>query len=130
MWVVEAASPSSSGPSTPANSSAILCTPSNHSSLTASNLISSSPPTIPTSSISASALPGASLSGHLTGVISLTDILNLFARASGLSPADPDVTRRHRRRSSSASMRVSIDSARSSSADVSVSRTGSVSGRR
>lgn len=130
MWIVEAASPSSSDPPTPANASAVLCTSSTYSSLTTSNLISSSPPTIPAPSISASALPGASLSGHLTGVVSLTDILNLFARASGLSPADPDVTRRRRRRSSSASMRVSIDSARSSSADVSVSRTGSVSGRR
>ena len=130
MWVVEAASPASSTPSTPAHTSAILCPPPNQPPHTSASLISSSPPTFPSPSISASALPGAALSGHLTGVISLTDILNLFARASGLSPADPDETRRHRRRSSSSSVRASIDSARSSSADVSISRSGSTGGRR
>lgn len=57
-------------------------------------------------SIPASALPGARLSGRLLGVVSLTDILNLQARASGLSPADPAESRNHRRRSSSSSMSV------------------------
>ena len=57
------------------------------------------------SSIPASSLPGARLSGRLVGVVSLTDILNLHARASGLSPADPAESRR-RRRSSSSSMSV------------------------
>lgn len=52
-------------------------------------------------SIPASALPGARLSGRLVGVVSLTDILNLHARASGLSPADPAESRRRRRSSSS-----------------------------
>ncbi|KAF7714251.1 Uncharacterized protein PECH_008922 [Penicillium ucsense] len=52
-------------------------------------------------SIPASALPGARLSGRLVGVVSLTDILNLHARASGLNPADPDESRRRRRSSSS-----------------------------
>jgi len=47
------------------------------------------------------------LSGHITGVISLTDILNLYARASGLSPGDPEETRRRRRTSSSSSVRSS-----------------------
>ncbi|KAJ5364235.1 Protein sds23 [Penicillium cataractarum] len=61
------------------------------------------PPLAP--SIPASALPGARLSGRLVGVVSLTDILNLHARASGLSPADPAESRR-RRRSSSSSMSV------------------------
>ncbi|OOQ84777.1 Protein sds23 [Penicillium brasilianum] len=61
------------------------------------------PPLAP--SIPASALPGARLSGRLVGVVSLTDILNLHARASGLSPADPAESRR-RRRSSSSSMNV------------------------
>lgn len=56
-------------------------------------------------SIPASSLPGARLSGRLVGVVSLTDILNLHARASGLSPADPAESRR-RRRSSSSSMSV------------------------
>ncbi|KAJ5085425.1 hypothetical protein N7532_010196 [Penicillium argentinense] len=61
------------------------------------------PPLAP--SIPASALPGASLSGRLVGVVSLTDILNLHARASGLNPADPAESRR-RRRSSSSSMSI------------------------
>lgn len=59
------------------------------------------PPLAP--SIPASALPGARLSGRLVGVVSLTDILNLHARATGLSPADPSESRQ-RRRSSSSSM--------------------------
>ncbi|KAJ6096137.1 hypothetical protein N7486_006883 [Penicillium sp. IBT 16267x] len=62
------------------------------------------PPLAP--SIPASALPGARLSGRLVGVVSLTDILNLYARASGLSPADPDDSRRRRRSSSTSSMNV------------------------
>lgn len=80
------------------------------------------------------------MSGRLTGVVSLTDILNLFAKASGLSPHDPNETRRQRRRSSSASFRRSMDSdvsagrsVRSESESlkgVSVSRTASISGRR
>ncbi|KAJ5525094.1 hypothetical protein N7513_010214 [Penicillium frequentans] len=62
------------------------------------------PPLAP--SIPASAMPGARLSGRLVGVVSLTDILNLHARASGLSPADPDDSRRRRRSSSTSSMNV------------------------
>lgn len=57
-------------------------------------------------SIPASALPGARLSGRLVGVVSLTDILNLHARASGLKPADPAESRSRRRRSSSSSVSV------------------------
>lgn len=67
----------------------------------------------PTGSVPAAALPGAHLSGRLTGVISLTDILNLFARSSGLNPADPGEQRAMRRRSSSASVRPSLDGERS-----------------
>jgi len=59
-----------------------------------------------TSSISASSLPGARLSGRLVSVVSLTDILNLYARASGLNPADPAESRSRRRRSSSSSLGV------------------------
>lgn len=40
------------------------------------------------------------MSGRLSGVVSLTDILNLFARASGLQPSDPEEARRARRGSS------------------------------
>jgi hypothetical protein len=76
--------------------------------------------------ISASAITGASLSGRLSGVISLTDILNTFARASGLNPHDPDEARRARRRSSSSSMRTSMDSSRSES----VSGIAGTTGRR
>ncbi|KAM5444915.1 cell separation during budding [Microsporum ferrugineum] len=67
----------------------------------------SSPPSFTASvstSIPASALPGASLSGRLVGVVSLTDILNLYARASGLYPTDPNANRTRRRRSSSSSL--------------------------
>ncbi|KAH8697131.1 CBS domain protein [Talaromyces proteolyticus] len=57
-------------------------------------------------SVPASALPGARLSGRLVGVVSLTDVLFLYARASGLSPNDPAETRNRRRRSSSSSLSV------------------------
>ena len=65
-------------------------------------------------SVPAAALPGAHLSGRLTGVVSLTDILNLFARSSGLHPSDPAEQRARRRRSSSSSMRPSLDGGRAS----------------
>ncbi|EXJ59596.1 hypothetical protein A1O7_03742 [Cladophialophora yegresii CBS 114405] len=61
-------------------------------------------------SISASALPGARISGRLVGVVSLTDILILFARVGGLvDVADPSEIRMRRRRSSSSSVRRSMD---------------------
>ncbi|ETI29568.1 hypothetical protein G647_02021 [Cladophialophora carrionii CBS 160.54] len=61
-------------------------------------------------SISASSLPGARISGRLVGVVSLTDILILFARAGGLvDVADPSEIRMRRRRSSSSSVRRSMD---------------------
>lgn len=123
MWVVETPSPASSGPPTPAATPAVLVPPSPIAPLPTANqtpTISSTPPqsfltAVPAPAISASAIPGASLSGRLSGVISLTDILNLFARASGLHPHDPDEARRARRRSSSSSMRRSMDSSRSES---------------
>jgi CBS domain-containing protein len=127
LWITEPASPSSSGPPTPSTHPATLIPTSSHGSSISSpsaqsNLIAPSPP--PSShgissnsaspfiapsgpSISASAMPGASISGHLVGVISLTDILNLFARASGLHPTDPNEIRKGRRRSSSSSIRKS-----------------------
>lgn len=48
-------------------------------------------------------MPGARLSGKLVGLVSLTDVLNLYARASGLSPLDPNISRSRRRRTSSSS---------------------------
>lgn len=73
--------------------------------------------THPSTSVPASQLPGQRMSGTLMGVISLTDVLNLFGRASGLSPSDPEEVRRRRRRSSSSSSRpprVSVDGVRPS----------------
>jgi hypothetical protein len=86
--------------------------------------------------VTASGIPGAGISGRLNGVVSLTDILNLFARASGLNPLDPAESRRQRRRSSSSSVRRSVESSRSESVGAGsaiageLSRRGSVSGRR
>lgn len=57
-----------------------------------------------TPTVSASALPGAAMSGRLSGVVSLTDILNLYGRISGLNPGDLEEVRRMRRRSSSGSV--------------------------
>ena len=128
MWVTEPASPSSSGPPTPSIHPATLVPTSSHSSSISS--ASSHSQVVPPSpvhshasqatpsqhhmtpsgpSVSASAMPGARMSGHLAGVISLTDILILFAKASGLPTADPNELRSGRRRSSSSSMRQSID---------------------
>jgi hypothetical protein len=61
--------------------------------------------------VSAASLPGARISGRLVGVVSLTDVLILFARAGGLlDVVDPAELRMRRRRSSSAaSVRKSLD---------------------
>ncbi|KAJ9638093.1 uncharacterized protein PV06_04924 [Exophiala oligosperma] len=132
MWITEPVSPSSSGPPTPALHTATLAPTSSHSSSTGSSyatppqatsapgdpaggtVVDHSPkaPFIAPSgpSISASALPGARISGRLVGVVSLTDILVLFARAGGLTnAADPNEIRMRRRRSSSSSVRKSFD---------------------
>ncbi|KAL8708044.1 MAG: hypothetical protein Q9220_007040 [cf. Caloplaca sp. 1 TL-2023] len=119
MWVTDSPSPSLSATPAPTHISqpSVSHPPSHLSSLPQSN-----PPFVPlssTPSVSASALPGLNMAGRLAGVVSLTDILNLFARASGLHPTDPDERRRQRRRSSSSSMmRGSLDSVRSSSVDI------------
>lgn len=59
--------------------------------------------------VSASSLPGARISGRLVGVVSLTDILILFAKVGGLETADPSEIRLRRRRSSSSSVKRSVD---------------------
>ncbi|KAI4212824.1 MAG: hypothetical protein LQ351_004527 [Letrouitia transgressa] len=121
MWVTDSPTPSAASTPTltPISQPSVAHVPSHLASVPQSN-----PPFLPLStapSVSASALPGAHMAGHLSGVVSLTDILNLFARASGLHPTDPDERRRQRRRSSSSSMvRGSLDSARSSSISVDV----------
>lgn len=137
MWITEPISPGSSGPPTPSLHSATLVPTSSHSSAfsTATGQQNMTPPlaaSAPTApdpfaatiadhspktpfitptgpSISASALPGARISGRLVGVVSLTDILILFARVGGLNVADPIDIRNRRRRSSSSSVRKSFD---------------------
>jgi CBS domain-containing protein len=134
MWVVESASPSPSAPATP------LLQPSHPAGQpppppTPGTSVGSPPPTstviIPppanasapqsplpnqtfTTTVIPSGLPGARLSGRLTGIVSMTDILNLYAKSSGLRPSDPSEQRARRRRSSSSSVRPSLDSARAS----------------
>ncbi|KAI8939478.1 cell separation during budding [Plenodomus lindquistii] len=137
MWVVDAPSPSSSGPSTPALTPSVIVPASPISPIpaimTGPTPVNSTAPThlagtnAVAPAISASAITGARLSGRLSGVISLTDILNLFAKASGLQPHDPDEARRARRRSSSSSMRKSMDSSRSESVSAIAGRRSSVS---
>ncbi|WEW55400.1 cell separation during budding [Emydomyces testavorans] len=96
-------SPAANNPSSPPPQSAQphFPTPMGHSQTSPSSY-----PMSISSAIPASALPGARLSGRLVGVVSLTDILNLYARASGLKPADPNDIRSRRRRSSSCSVGV------------------------
>lgn len=134
MWVVESASPSPSAPATPLLQPTSLSvtaasapppssvtgvgptgTPSSQATvLIPSPAGASSTPQSPLpgqsfSPVAAAALPGSHVSGRLTGVVSLTDILNLFAKSSGLRPSDPSEQRARRRRSSSASVRPSLD---------------------
>ena len=119
MWIVDEPSPANSVPPSPGGHHSMPPL-SLHSSTGSS--INGRPLSISDSSsalsyasastgtgvaVSAAQLPGQGMSGHLMGVVSLTDILNLFARASGLSPGDPEEQRRRRRRSSSTSLRQS-----------------------
>ncbi|KAI1491742.1 sds23/moc1 [Biscogniauxia mediterranea] len=106
MWVVESASPSPSAPGTPSLGPTVIMPNTPSSSQTSLVSTHYSPVQVSGS--------GSHLSGRLTGVVTLTDILNLFARTSGLHPADPNEQRARRRRSSSSSVRPSLDSARPS----------------
>ncbi|OBT75696.1 hypothetical protein VF21_05923 [Pseudogymnoascus sp. 05NY08] len=113
MWVTE--SPSPAPTPTPQAVPSVLAAAQPHGTHP-----SASPPLSPAyPSISAASYPGVR-SGRLTGVISLTDVLNLFARQSGLQAQDPNEERQHRRRSSSISSmpRPSMDSTRGSSVDI------------
>ncbi|KAI9738192.1 MAG: cell separation during budding [Cirrosporium novae-zelandiae] len=124
MWITDAPSPSSSAPPTPSHSTIVLPPPSvihpappPHSAHSVSPpqppaSPHATPPFMPTSPTSSIPSGASGLSGRLCGVVSLTDILNLFARASGLNPSDPAETRKNRRRSSSSSVRPSLDSVR------------------
>ncbi|KAI0599649.1 sds23/moc1 [Biscogniauxia sp. FL1348] len=106
MWVVESASPSPSAPGTPSLGPTVLMP--NTPSSSQNSLVSTHFQSVQVSG------SGSHLSGRLTGVVTLTDILNLFARTSGLNPTDPNEQRARRRRSSSSSIRPSLDSARPS----------------
>ncbi|KAK4156831.1 hypothetical protein C8A00DRAFT_40737 [Chaetomidium leptoderma] len=123
MWVVESASPSPSAPATPllqpSHPAGVASPPPTSSVIIPPPANTQAPPSpLPnqtfTTSVIPSGLPGARLSGRLTGVVSMTDILNLFAKSSGLRPSDPSEQRARRRRSSSSSVRPSLDSARAS----------------
>lgn len=138
MWIVDQPSPAGSVPPSPGFQPA---TPSFNAqgshSQNARPLTLDDPPHAtpgsaiqgisPAAAVTAAALPGQNMSGRLSGVISLTDVLNLFARASGLSPKDPEEERQRRRRSSSSSLRPSMDSLRSS---IDLGRSPSASGGR
>ncbi|KAK9783536.1 hypothetical protein AB5N19_04305 [Seiridium cardinale] len=108
MWVVESASPSPSAPATPLLGPTVFVPNSTTNSQSPLATGTHFPP-VPTSSMA-----GAHLSGRLTGVVTLTDILSLFAKTSGLNPSDPSEQRARRRRSSSSSFRPSLEASRSS----------------
>lgn len=99
-----------------------------------SNTTTPPPATSSTSSLAsavlASDLPGAHLSGRLTGVVSLTDVLNLIARGGGLRASDPGEQRARRRRSSSSSVRPSLDGVLGTGGPGGVRERGSFEGRR
>lgn len=120
MWLVDEPSPASSVPPSPSTHSIPpLSLPSSTHSLSRTEPTHGPPytSTNPNIAVSASQLPGQGMSGTLLGVVSLTDVLNLFGRASGLSPSDPEEVRRRRRRSSSSSLRpnrISMDGVRPS----------------
>jgi CBS domain-containing protein len=136
MWVVESASPSPSAPATPLLQPSHPAGPPPPATTTGTSVGSPPPPATSTviipppanasapqsplpnqtfaTTVIPSGLPGAHLSGRLTGIVSMTDILNLYAKSSGLRPSDPSEQRSRRRRSSSASVRPSLDSARAS----------------
>ncbi|KAI9677780.1 MAG: cell separation during budding [Trizodia sp. TS-e1964] len=133
MWIVETPSPSTSAPPTPllANATniaavqrimpAAIVEPSPQAPPSNQNIPltpTAGMPSLAYPPISAAAIPGQHMSGHLCGVVSLTDILNLFARSTGLTAIDPNESRNQRRRSSSSSIRRSIESIRGASYDL------------
>lgn len=132
MWIVDAPSPSASVPPSPlphsiphhslppsatATHAPITPVRATHPPAPGTADVTPGPPftsTHPSVAVPAGSLPGQGMSGRLSGVCSLTDVLNLFARASGLSPSDPEEARRRRRQSSGSGMRPSFDAVRPS----------------
>lgn len=109
MWIVDQPSPATSAPPTPTFTPAMIIPPP-----TTTQASPTPAPYPPVTGSGSSFIPGGRLSGILSGVVSLTDILHLFARSVGLAPNDPSEARRQRRRSSSSSMRTSFDQSRGS----------------
>lgn len=109
MWIVDSVpSPGSSVPPSPAlKPSGSVAPPPTMHQLSAPTQGPPYTPATPSVAVSAAVLPGSGMSGRLSGVLSLTDVLNLYARASGLKPDDPEELRRRRRTSSSSSVRSS-----------------------
>ncbi|EHK39871.1 hypothetical protein TRIATDRAFT_302425 [Trichoderma atroviride IMI 206040] len=107
MWVVDSVPPPSPLP-TPATPTA-----TSQSSVTSDIAPGAIPSAAPVLSVPAAAMAGALLSGKLIGVVSLTDVLNAFAKSTGLHPSEPWEQRARRRRSSSSSVRHSVEAFRS-----------------
>jgi len=136
MWMVDSVpSPASSVPPSPAlKPSGSVAPPPTMHQLSAPTQGPPYTPATPSVAVSSSTLPGSIMSGRLSGVISLTDVLNLYARASGLKPDDPEEMRRRRRTSSSSSvrsssMRASLDGSSRASIDLSSVRGSTELGR-
>ncbi|KAL6816366.1 hypothetical protein J3E69DRAFT_345287 [Trichoderma sp. SZMC 28015] len=108
MWIVDAGPQSSpmSTPTTPMTTS--------QTSISAGTVPGPIASAVPAVTVPAASMAGALLSGKLIGVVSLTDILNIFAKSTGLHPSEPWEQRVRRRRSSSSSVRPSVESLRSS----------------
>ncbi|KAL7904073.1 hypothetical protein GGI35DRAFT_245031 [Trichoderma velutinum] len=108
MWMVDAGPQSSplSTPTTPMTTS--------QTSIPAGTIPGTIASAVPAVTVPAATMAGALLSGKLIGVVSLTDILNIFAKSTGLHPSEPWEQRARRRRSSSSSVRPSVESLRSS----------------
>jgi len=104
MWIVgneHSSGSMSPGSATPATSNTVPASPSTphvplHQTPATQHIPSTTnPPLVPTSP--------SLMMGRLQAVVSLTDILNLFARIEGLNPGAPGAARLNRRRSSSSS---------------------------
>ena len=93
MWIVDSPSPGGSNPQTPLSTVA----PPFSSSV--------GPPYTTThgASVSAASLPGQHMSGRLSGVVSLTDVLYVIAKNNGLVSESAQEARQRRRESSNAS---------------------------
>lgn len=104
MWIVgHDIVPGTVTPPTSSTSNTASSTPSTPHLPTSTPHIAISPASTPLV-----ATPPSLMMGKLQGVVSLTDILNLFARVEGLKPASPNEARMNRRRSSTSSIITSI----------------------